>query len=431
MGLGTKQKLTPKQIYNALVKAGNVYATGKSIYNQVRKNRKKNPKTGDRVRVNTDTSMPDRILTTLDNLTKRKRTSGGRGSSTSISSGFMKKGAKKVRSGKMYKQASKGVVFNLEKGDVTVASKCEYIGHASMPYLICTKVIAAAIVKTLCELKRTYYTDDSELFHGQATRVLVDYKANQQDSTVTAQQDFAAGSTVADVVTFMYNTLNVIFIAGSQQMLQSIVILESPAVGSFGQLVRMPMEQSKIHLWSKSTLKIQNRSKIAEDDEADDVDNVPLYGKSYDGIGNGTSHIKNGETEFMFADLNGIIEFDGGVKPYLNEPPQGYEFVNVKTVGKAHLDPGHIKTSVLNSSKTGRLNDILHAVLPAQGGGFASTTKPQIKVGQFRLFALEKMIETLNSAPTPINVAYEHNLRIGAYMTVSYPKVQCTVNTWP
>ena len=82
----------------------------------------------------------------------------------------------------------------------------------------------------------------------------------------------------------------------------------------------------------KSSFKIQNRSSNGVDDDADDVDNIPLYGKSYYGKSNGMNMgiYRNtlatgypGRTPFFANNTYGTYMADGamyGANHSLNEP---------------------------------------------------------------------------------------------------------------
>jgi len=349
-----------------------------------------------------------------------------RGAPDSKSAGFFADPSTKVKSKPVTDAQAKGIIVNMESGGTASTTRCQFIGHAPLPYILTTQVIAKAMAKSLCIMKKTFFTDETERWHDAETRVDLYYTEQPTASESLYQSNFAFNATVQDVSNWLNDRFFLIFGDNSQAVLTRINVTELPS-GSV--VIRLPLSESKVTIWSKSTLKIQNRSKIGNDENADDVDNVPLYGKVYGGKGNGTKHIKYGETTDMFADSRGIIKFDGTNENHLQEPPNGPEFTDVKTVGKAHLDPGQIKTSVATGSYKGKLNKVLPAIIPCQSP-FTAVLNPKMTVGTFKLYAMEKMIETTSVIESiiPLNIAYEHNLRIGAYFTVVTPKFQTTVN---
>jgi len=182
--------------------------------------------------------------------------------------------------------------------------------------------------------------------------------------------------------------------------------------GSQWRRVQIDCENLKVRIESKSALKIQNRSiNSVGNDEEDDVDNVPLYGRSYSGKGTGTTIIGGGEQppsgQSLFGDAStGMILLDGTAN--LREPMLPYAAIDAKRSAKAKLDPADIKTSVLTDKFTIGVNKLLTLM------GNVSGTNPKSRIGKFRVFAFEKMIETVkvDADVVPMTLAYEVNHRL-------------------
>lgn len=177
--------------------------------------------------------------------------------------------------------------------------------------------------------------------------------------------------------------------------------------------VRIELGDALIKVWAKSSLKIQNRSYGSGGDEADDVDNVPLYGKSYEFQGNGaifkgsSTSASDGPYTPMFPDnTSGGYYLPITTNSDLSEPPSPNSFIGCRKFGKCRLEPGNIKTSVLYDSYTIGLQKLIGAV------GTQSVNPTKNLVGKFRLFSLEKIIETANPPVIPIRTAYEINNRM-------------------
>lgn len=172
---------------------------------------------------------------------------------------------------------------------------------------------------------------------------------------------------------------------------------------------RVWLSDMKIEFTVKSDLKMQNRSiGSTGNDTTDEVDNVPLYGKSY--YGKGTYLVPARSNQFgsvlpTIDNSNGIFTQNSSGNPF-NEPLQGGAFKNITKIGKVHIDPGEIKTSSLIDKMTFNLTDFWLEIR-TQGLIRKATGK-----GKFCFMYIEKMIDTSAAAPNLI-IALEHNYRVG------------------
>jgi hypothetical protein len=184
-------------------------------------------------------------------------------------------------------------------------------------------------------------------------------------------------------------------------------VATTPAVGN--QIIaQYDLKRAKMAYYIKSSLKIQNRTtNTATSTEADDVDNVPLYGKAYDGPGN---YFSLGENYFSPAhntQQNFFIRGNLSTEPMAEPLPVG-QFKRLKTCGKAHLDPGQIKTSVLTDSGKMGFN-----MLTLKLGASEAATNI-LAIGKQRVYILEKMIQSVATGDaTGIKLAYEVDFKSG------------------
>lgn len=201
-------------------------------------------------------------------------------------------------------------------------------------------------------------------------------------------------------------------------------------------LADFDMTKCKLDFYSKSALKIQNRTvSSANNNEEDDVDNVPLYGKSYYGKGNWCAHkITENEIDLFTPNLSNYHQtfsalsiwnpvwtkrFEGspststttGVSTSLQEPQPRSAYTNVKYVGKAHLDPGHIKTSVLYDRSTIYLNSLIRQI---QFVGANIGDQNGLNLGNFRMYHFERMIQAVElDESNSIKLAFEVDCKVG------------------
>lgn len=193
------------------------------------------------------------------------------------------------------------------------------------------------------------------------------------------------------------------------------------------------LENLTLHFNVKCDLKLQNQTTaVSADNEADDVNNVPLYGRTVEGPGMGpqlkgyiastTAGIATNLSWLGHQNTGVIIALPNSgsnIDPGLREPLDYQRWDPVKKIGKIHLDPGQIKTSVIKKEFAIKFTTFMNMVNPALGDALTVPPTPGSKktvngrICQYRMFALEKMLDAPTSAlRTSILVNYEHNIKI-------------------
>lgn len=172
---------------------------------------------------------------------------------------------------------------------------------------------------------------------------------------------------------------------------------------------RMDLRQALVEVVAKSSFKYQNRTVTTTgDNDANDVDNVPIYGKSFEGNGTGpiwtAGQIPNSGVNSIFYASRDTGIINAG-QQYIKEPPPQTEFRNVKKTGKLHCQPGEIKTSVLYAKEVHYLDAWMHWYWQQL---VVTTGRPSV-FGSYRLFFVEKLIDCTST----INMvcAFEHNIK--------------------
>jgi len=336
------------------------------------------------------------------------------GAMASRSAGFFKKGSKKFKKKRLVKvQKKNGVNHTVEINSFVTGVDACWIGHATfarqMLYKQAVKVLFLHLMKaTGVDFTSSDYTFASEIANG--AKIAVDYRLAPESASATQLFEFQALQRSCDnFVAWWFDTPRPW--NGSDEV-QFLKMYWAEGVNAEAAV---ELNNFLFDFAIKSTLKIQNRTKNVDGtDSTDESDVVPLYGKSYNARGNnlktrkdrvgssGTANIVNGDA------LTGVVtafETDRSMK----EPPQGYvEFSNVKSVGKAHLDPGQIKTSVLTHSFKMYLNTLQNRV----GETPSASDRYARNIGVMRVFCMEKMINTLTDPVNNILLAYEHNYEV-------------------
>jgi hypothetical protein len=345
------------------------------------------------------------------------------------SRGFTRRG-RKYRKTKRNTMSRKGVTLAFECGGTCNAKRCAYVGHYTTPGKIVRKMFWRSLLKRLFEKVYSYSPNNLLLpiTLQPLDNVELRYRRNTNSGAfevIAYQATVTPGSGVEnsiDTVAAYFADDGLPINNSSKDTSLELVDLSFYPSTAQGTRCRIRLLDAVVHLYSKSTLKLQNRTINALGTEADEVDNVPIYGKSYAGSGAGATWkgdavVTNANGADFVADKNfGVILEAVNTTGYngLQEPPLPGDFSHVQKSGKVRLDPGDIKTSSLSSNNKMDLNKFYRRVANID----AASQYVKTDLGQYRFFAMEKMIDSFQTADQPsIIVAYEHNIRM--QMTVS------------
>lgn len=332
---------------------------------------------------------------------------------TSKSKGFFRKGSRK---GSYLDNVGNGVTVCREYGSAAalpLLTECAYIGHVTCTVDHTLLLVANAIVK--------FWAVKNDLPYTELSQIVVPSGISNQQIDLFGKQEPAAAANVT--------VSNVSIIAGTTTFLQVVTKMKDDiktfySVNPYGVLTvlktqlaaagqmykQYDLRRAKLVLRMKSSLKIQNRTKsVSGGVEDDDVDNVPIYGKHYSGNGNYIGYTGYDGSGRMINYImpnkdqsNGHLQFNitTGV---LAEPPRKKQLINVDKLGKAHLDPGEIKTSVIYHTIRIGLNKLFLKLK------MHATQLPVVPLGNYRVFAFEKMIKTGSddTSSKVMSIAYE------------------------
>lgn len=330
----------------------------------------------------------------------------------STSAGFLKPKKISKRQKKVGKFQSKGVLYTTETGIATNSTITDslYIGHITFLQTVIRVHLYRVLVKYLFErmsISVKNFNDVAEMNVGDVITLF--YKNNQEDATAEAfvQYVFAAAGTYENIVT---NFETLIGAANPEFIFTS---MKYQCSGGNPISAKINLLYATIKIDAKSSLKIQNITRGSLGAEADNVDNVPLYGRSYYGKGTGCITNRNALTEVTMIgnDATGIIWKVGAVAAGTSEMPPPAYFLGVKGSGKARLEPGHIKTSVLDQSSTYTLPKLCRLIFD----GVAADVKNLLPAGKFAFFGLEHLIKSTATDPK-LDLKGELNYRLGMSM---------------
>lgn len=307
----------------------------------------------------------------------------------------------------------KGVQVCLESGHVVSTSSCMYIGHASCPTRVAKRSLWRALTKMILMRANKLNVDwnDVPVECNVGDTFVVEYRVTMDPAAALASSvvTYAAGLT-QDQIALQFHAN---FEAFSSQFTINKMSYR-PNNAGVGNVVVF-LNNAEIELDVFSQFKVQNQTvTLSADNEADDVNNVPLIGKSYEGRGTGTKYQveRFASIPFICDPAYGVIE-KAGTTNDLAEPPSAKMFQQVTKSGKASLAPGEIKTSTIRYQKRLGLQNFITLIYDLQTD-FAPKYKLK-HLGEFKFYAFEKQIDSLVAAPeNNIRIAYEHDLKFAA-----------------
>jgi hypothetical protein len=355
---------------------------------------------------------------------------------SSKSSGFLKTGKVSSKKNKKYRKRTRfvlnGTTTIYETGGTQASAasgEIVYVGH-SFPIRTMKECVWWTVLRQLA-IKAGFRVGQ---FEPATTWIAIG--ANADDSILYRYKATADGAVIATTFVLAANTISQTIEELSKDLqtgnAEGVLWLDmyyQPKVTvttavSNANLVCLKLDSCKIKLDMKGDLKIQNRTvNVSTITNEDDVNNSPIYGKSYEGMGSGP-YIKGnnvGSTSafsFIANNVTGVIAVSP-TQDHFKEPLDYQMFQPVKKIGKIHLDPGQIKTSVISKRISMDLNRFFLLISPVNTDTATATSQGlgQRRVdgtlANYRMFAVEKLLDAnISTLTTPVTVAYEHNLKI-------------------
>lgn len=359
-----------------------------------------------------------------------------KGASMSKSAGFISN-APSMAPAKVEMFMDKGVVATLEQGDVVSNTRAvTYLAHSTNPRDSTMTIAIGALLKKLfnkagIKIKNWdfYILDGTDI----PARVEIVYK--ERDGGPRQRQAFTmpTNKTLRGMVNDIKAWLDT-FTPGNypQQFLELQYFHDIGTIGSSRLIAyEIDLQSVKLHYHCRSSMKIQNRTiNSTGNNEADDVDNVPLYGRHFTVNGNGAMYRDYpdnggvGSTPYLTTDkLYGVLNYsvlplEAGTTLY-GEVPVKSQLTGVKQHGNIHLDPGEVKTSAIVHEATISWNGMIQRYYSKAGTGVNNKDAQRFTFGKTRILAMEKMINAVAvDATNAPRIAYEHNLELACYATI-------------
>lgn len=373
------------------------------------------------------------------------------GAVSSKSAGFTKAKKKYSRKTKKFKHIKNGVTHTLESGNQVSDPYSVYLLHSSLPVNLLLKQIGNCLSKRLLEkffgrpitnMKGAQIAQDGTQLN---LRCDIEYFADLNSSNVSqmvvAETGVLQQMNPDDLGSAIANALHSIAYVNSRPILWKIRFRPHDFTTA-QKLIEINLRTARFDIYSKSSMKFQNRTASSLGTEADEVDNIPLYGKTYHAKGScfRVSDAIRGSTaggatkvHYCTKQFTGfeLVKGDSETTGALREPPQPSYFINCNKFSKIRLEPGAIKTSVLVFKKTMFLTSLMHIWHRLLA---VDETAVDHYLGETHMIGLEKILESSvggEAPPVPINVGYEVNVfmnvnlneKIGPVVAQTYSKV--------
>lgn len=384
----------------------------------------------------------------------KTKTSSGGGAGVMSKTSATRKVSKKTHN-------ARGISNVLEVSGRIQADDVVYLGHTTMPWQMTFRNMGQAMLKFLLNKWRFDVALTTQVLGVASTSlstegfldgdfIRVRYKKSADPDTVglsVSTVDFAFKLTSPIANAAQWNSLKTFgeawesnfdrsaLLGNSLEFLdmqfipvpRSVPSVPATIIPSTFNYCRYYLGNATFEFSSVSNLKFQNRTyNTVGDNEADDIDNCPLFGLSYEGNGTGAvcklpvTDLGMQQIPFRASYENGIIYSSDSDSNQLREPPEAGRFQGVTKSGKVSISPGEIRLSKLYYKKKHNISTLIRS-MAQPNSSVDKPVFPTYKTGNFRFFAVEKVLNFADSAQ-PLRVAYEANLRQTVVFHPGYEK---------
>jgi len=331
--------------------------------------------------------------------------------STGRFTGYIKRSRlSRRKSRKIQKKANNSYMFSVEKSGSQTPSVSAVLGHSTISRVWGIRMIMGAMLRHLfykAGIKCNSPTQAmTPMVTGTVIRFWFQYAGASNDNfslsltaPITFKECLDAALTAFDT---KYDTLSATQVPYDLRFRN--MSIESPLTAGAPMSINIDLVNAKLSLWCSSRLKIQNRSiNSAGNDEADDVDNVPINCISYSGFGTGLDSRYDylglglcANQECIISTSDPVLAGDAPLPSLLN---------GVKKSGFIRIQPGGIKTDVLKHKVVMSLDSwSRHFVAPRGNSNL------RMPIGKFSFMHYEKTLEANNATPVAMSIAYENQL---------------------
>jgi len=326
-----------------------------------------------------------------------------------------------------------GSTIKWEGGGLKTDAKCIVLGHG-LPYHQLRRAFFLALLKSLfLKANMPSKAPDALVDNLQQNDIVAIYyrptaSGSTNPPTSVNHTVGAGGSSLSDMATDFMNKFMVAGIFGdAYQTFSFEKIALFPGGTQDSNFCQIWLNDVSVCFYFDSYMKIQNRTKgTADNDEADDLDNMPLTGKSYFGSGTRINmkfrNWQDADNTDIMVQQNSVIYPNPGTNKVWDEPLSPNALTGVKSSHRVSFQPGVVKLSKLKYQKCMGLNYFVNDVINNYdlATPLSPNTNKQTRIGKYRFFMLEKEIEIkYNEAiAQDVTLAYEIDVTCGVLLKI-------------
>jgi hypothetical protein len=394
----------------------------------------------------------NRFMATPGPAKKKKRTVS-RKSTLGTYAGKTKRSTKKGMDSGVNNYAKYGVVTNRETNNQIEDPDCVYVGHSSIAANPLIRTVWYAVIKKIFKMSGIQIRDMTEGNSMKENfRVVLTGKTVDNDNQVqfTNISVLAGVGSYEDIANHFSSWIiaNWFGIAYENAHMSFLEVVSEPAGGDEIIFAHLNLEHFNVSYFSKSTLRMQNRTQPpgVTDAQADDVNNVPLTGRSY--LCKGASPQWTGRPlydgtlpgvlfGFVIDSSNGTLQKAAQQNPIwtgsepkrraLREPVLPKSFKNCYKSAKQRFQPGEIKISTLYDTRKMDFNYFHYSmrIVHALGDPLLPRTQVRVAVGKCEIFAFEEMI---SYGEQKVTVTWEVDRDQGAMLVAKKTPITSKLN---
>jgi len=323
-----------------------------------------------------------------------------------------------------------GVVWNLEQNGVMSSQRAGYLGHITFPLNRMGYQISRAIVKRLFHAQGIEFQSWDEPVNNTLGSdvyfIQIEYYDKRTSVTplyiqinTTAPMSF---KTLADLLWTQTSSvgppavtagLREVFTLYRNPRFTSMFLKKNNSISTVSyDYVEINLESSTFEFDCSSTFKIQNTCAStqgnSDPDETTAVDAIPLYYRSYEGYGTGTSlkTLQQKQTIPFIGDIDqGVISVNSttpGWNQDLHSLPYKQQFNSIKDCNTGYFQPGELIVSTMQFHKTLTFDRVAMYF-----NNIYTETYSFMPTGSFRFFGFDKVLQQSGDSSFVV-VQYEH-----------------------
>jgi len=322
---------------------------------------------------------------------------------------------------KMEGLALKGVVGTYEYTALASDSDCVYVGHSTVPlepamYQVCFALYKALFQKIGIRATASDLNCPPEMAGSKFE--FLEARYNDNSTAVFHSRVILVTDTIDVLVSLLVTALKVWLGDGGQFRYLFLAKFIADK-----RVVEVDLTKAKITMMSESTFKIQNQSLNVVGETVEEVDNVPLIGKSYK-IRGQAIQIHGQPKGFAVynmtvSNIKGIVAYAASSDPTgkFKEPLLKGSVVGCTAYNDVAIQPGEIRSSIETFQKTMTfVNFFTKLQYQFDILSSARTYNPGTQLGTTTFFALEKQLN--NDDTKALTIEFEHNLRMGTVVSL-------------